>query len=254
MKIVVIGGTGLIGARLVDKLKKEGHTVIAAARQTGVNTLTGEGLPTIMRDTEVVIDVSNTPSYEGPASAAFFPASTTNLLSAEQYANVRHHIALSVVGAERLQESEYMRSKIAQEALIEASGVPYTILRSTQFFELAGRIANATTINDQVHISQTPMQPIAADEVVAALAAIAIRPPQNGTIEIAGPETMPMYELIRYFLNETEDSRQLIEDPQATYFGASLQDNSLLPGDHAILGKIRYEDWYHRRLTGQTIA
>ncbi|WP_291906472.1 SDR family oxidoreductase [Chitinophaga sp. CB10] len=254
MRIVVIGGTGLIGARLVDRLKQEGHVVFPATRRTGVDTITGQGLPAALKNTEVVIDVSNTPAFTGPASGHFFPESTTHLLTAEKYANVRHHIALSVVGAERMPDSDYMRSKLTQETLIEASGVPYTILRSTQFFELAARIANAGTINEQVHISQTPIQPIAADEVVGALAALAVRPPQNATIEIAGPESMPMYELIRYYLNETEDSRQLVEDDHALYFGAQLHPDTLLPGNDAILGKIRFEDWYRRRASGQAVV
>lgn len=248
MKIVVVGGTGLIGSKLVDKLRQLGHVVIAASPATGIDTITGEGLQEAMRGTDVVVDVSNSPSFEGKAVMEFFQRSTMNILTAAVYAGVKHHIAMSVVGSDRLTESDYMRAKVAQEDLISLSGIPYSILRSTQFFEFAGRIAQAGTIGEEVYISPAAFQPIAADEVVSALIDLVQEPPLNAIVEVAGPVRMPIYELIRYYLNAIEDSRQLVMDAQAPYFGAVLNDESLVPGDNPRLGKIKYEDWFHAQL------
>jgi uncharacterized protein YbjT (DUF2867 family) len=244
MKIVVIGGTGLIGSQLVNKLIQQEHTVIAASPASGINTITGEGLNDALKNADVVVDVSNSPSFEDKAVLDFFQRSTMNLLTAEIYAGVKHHVAMSIVGAERLPDSGYLRAKVAQEELIKESGRPYSILRSTQFFEFAGRIAQSATIANEIHISPAVFQPIASKEVVAALANIVTGSPLNATVEVAGPVRMPMSEFIRYYLNETEDSRQLITDEHARYFGAELNDESLVPGENPLLGKIKYEDWF----------
>jgi uncharacterized protein YbjT (DUF2867 family) len=252
MKIVVIGGSGLIGSKLVDKLRQLDHIVLAASPQFGVNTITGLGLNEILTGADVVVDVTNSPTtYEGKAVLDFFQRSTINLVKAEAYAAVKHHIILSIVGADRLTDSSYFRAKIAQEELVKVSGMPYSILRSTQFFELAGRIAQAGTIGEEVHISPAAIQPIASDEVVAALTDLALGTPLNTTIEVAGPVLMPMYELIRYYLNELEDSHQLVMDEHALYFGTKLNDQSLVPGENARLGKIKYEDWFIKQLVNQ---
>jgi uncharacterized protein YbjT (DUF2867 family) len=251
MKIVVVGGTGLIGSKLVSKLAMLNHTVIAAAPSLGVNTLTGFGLNHALMGTDVVVDVSNSPSFDGDEALDFFQRSTMNLLTAELYAGVKHHVALSIVGVERMPDSGYMQAKFFQEELIRESGIHYSILRSTQFFELAGRIAEAATTGDEVFISPAAFQPVAADEVVEVLTNIVTGDPLNNTVEVAGPVQMPMYELIRYYLNATEDSRQLFMDEHARYYGAALNDASLTPGDHAKVGKIKYEDWFHSQLTNQ---
>jgi uncharacterized protein YbjT (DUF2867 family) len=251
MKIVVVGGSGLIGSKLVDKLRQLDHTVIAASPQSGINTITGEGLQEALKNTDVVVDVSNSPSFEDKAVLDFFRRSTINLVTAAAYAGVKHHIAMSVVGADRLPDSGYLRAKMAQEEMIKISGIPYSILRSTQFFEFAGRIAQAGTIGEEVHISPAAFQPIASDEVVVALADIVHGAPLNDTVEVAGPVAMPMYEFIRYYLNATEDSRQLVADEHALYFGAELNDESLVPGENPRLGKIKYEDWFTTQLVTQ---
>lgn len=251
MKIVIIGGTGLIGSRLVNRLRELGHAVTPASPASGVNSLTGEGLDDVLKGAEVVVDVSNAPSFEGQAAMDFFQKSTLNLLTAETYAGVRHHIALSVVGADRLTESGYMRAKVAQEDIIKTSAVPYTVLRSTQFFELAERIIKAGVVGEEIHISSAAFQPIASEEVVAALADLAVGAPLNTTVEVAGPECMPMYEFVRYCLNETEDVHRLVEDKDALYFGARLNDESLVPGDNARLGTIRFEKWLHAQFMEQ---
>lgn len=248
MKIVVIGGTGLIGSKLVNKLRQLGHTAIAASPQSGVNTITGEGLNEVLKDAAVVVDVSNAPSFEDGAVMDFFRTSTGNLLRAEADAGVQHHVALSVAGAERLPASGYMRAKLAQEELIKNSGIPFTILHSTQFFEFAAAIANSGTVGQEVHMSTGAVQPIASDEVVKELAGIVTGPPLNTTVEVAGPVRMPMYEFIRYFLNATEDPRQLVADKRALYFGAELNDDSLVPGKSPRLGQIKYEDWFNTQL------
>ena len=251
MKIVVVGGSGLIGSRVVEKLSQQSHTVISASRQSGINTITGEGLNEVMEGAEVVVDVINARSMEGRAVLDFFTRSTINLLTAEAYAGVKHHIALSVVGADRLPDSGYFQAKLAQEELIKLSGIPYSILRSTQFYELADRIAQAGTIGHEVFISPVAFQPVAAEEVVEALSDLALGLPLNATAEMAGPVLMPMYEFIRYYLTNTEDPRQLIMDEHTRYFGAELTDESLVPGNNPRLGKIKYEDWFNYQLVHQ---
>ena len=248
MKIVVIGGTGLIGSQLVNRLRQAGHIVIAASPESGVNTITGEGLSEALKDGDVVVDVSNSPSFEDKAVMDFFQRSTMNLLTTATYAKVKHYIALSVVGTDRLQGSGYLRAKFAQEELIRESGISYTILRSTQFFEFAGRIAQSATIGNEVHISTGAIQPIASDETVAALTDIAINSPLNTTVEVGGPERMSMSEFIRHYLNTTGDSRQLIADEHALYFGTEINDDSLVPNKYARLGKIKYENWLSTQL------
>ena len=248
MKIVVIGGTGLIGSNLVNKLLQHDHTVIAASPATGVNSITGEGLNEAMKDTDVVVDVSNSPSFEDNAVMEFFQKSTTNLLSAAAYAKVKHYVALSIVGSDRVPNSGYLRAKVEQEELIKLSGIPYSILRSTQFFEFADRIAKSATIGEQVHISTAAFQPIASEETVAALTDIVLGEPLNGTVEVAGPVRTTMYEFIRYYFDEMEDTRQLVSDKHAQYFGAELNDQSLVPLGNARLGKIKYEDWLKTQL------
>ena len=251
MKIVVIGGTGLIGSKLVNKLRQLNHVVIPASPDSGVNTITGQGLNEALKGAAVVVDVSNSPSFEDKAVMDFFSRSTTNLLKAEADEGVKHHVALSIVGADRLPGSGYLRAKVAQEKLIKESGIPYSILRSTQFFEFAGRIAQEGTIGNEVHISTGAIQPIASDETVAALADIVIKPAANATAEAGGPVRMPMAEFIRYYLTATEDSRQLIPDAHALYFGVELNETSLVTGANAILGKIKYEDWFSSQLVNQ---
>lgn len=251
MKIVVVGGTGLIGSKLVNKLALLNHTVIAAAPSLGINTLTGFGLNHALKGTDVVVDVTNAPSFDGDEALDFFQRSTVNLVTAELYAGVRHHVALSIVGADRMQDSAYMRARLAQEELIMESGIHYSILRSTQFFELAGRIVEAATTGNEVYISPAAFQPVAADEVVDVLATIVTGIPLNNTVEVAGPVLMSMYEFIRYYLNATEDPRQLYQDDHARYLGATLNDTSLTPGDRAHIGSIKYEDWFNRQLINQ---
>jgi uncharacterized protein YbjT (DUF2867 family) len=248
MKIVIIGGTGLIGSNLVNKLRQPDHIVIAGSPELGVNTITGEGLSGALKDADVVVDVSNSPSFEDKAVMDFFQKSTTNLLMEAAYAKLKHYVALSIVGADRLPGSGYLRAKIRQEELIKVSGVPYSILRSTQFFEFAARIAKEGTIGNEVHISTGAIQPIASDETVAALADIVSDQPLNATVEVGGPVRMPMSEFIRYYLNATEDPRQLVADEHAHYFGVELNDTSLITADNACIGKIKYEDWLRAQL------
>jgi uncharacterized protein YbjT (DUF2867 family) len=241
MKIVVIGGSGLIGKKLVTLLCRQGHEVIAASPSSGVNSLTGEGLAQALAGANVVVDVTNAPSWEDAAVLAFFDTSTRNLLAAEAVAGVGHHVALSVVGADRLRDSGYMRAKVTQEGLIKAGKVPYTIVRATQFFEFLGGIAGSGT--DPVRVPEAPMQPLAADDVAAALADVAVGPPPNTTIELAGPETLPIAEFVGRFLAATGDKRTVIADPQATYYGAALDDRGLNPGDNPRVGPTRFGTW-----------
>jgi uncharacterized protein YbjT (DUF2867 family) len=248
MKIVVIGGSGLIGSKLVNKLRQLDHSVIAASPASGVNTITGEGLKEALKDADVVVDVSNSPSFEDNAVMEFFRTSTGNLMNAEIDAGIKHHVALSVVGTERLQASGYFRAKLAQEELIKKSGIPYTILRSTQFFEFAAGIANSGTVVQEVHLSTGAVQPIASDEVVKELADIATASPLHTTVEVAGPVRMTMYEFIRFYLKATNDSRQVVADEHALYFGTELKAESLIPGKSPRLGKIKYEDWFSTQL------
>jgi len=250
MKIVVIGGTGLIGTKLVSTLRQRGHEVVAASPNSGVNTITGEGLAEALAGAEVVVDVANSPSFEDKAALEFFETSGRNLLSAETTAGVRHHVALSVVGADRVADSGYLRAKLAQERLIKASKVPFTIVRSTQFFEFASGIAKDATTGQTVRLSPALLQPIAADDVAAALADVALGPPAKGTIEIAGPERLGLDELIRRFLGALKDARQVVADAHARYFGAELNDQSLTPGDSPRVGTTRFADWLDRMVQG----
>jgi uncharacterized protein YbjT (DUF2867 family) len=246
MKIVVIGGTGLIGSKLVNNLRERGHDVLAASPSTGVNSITREGLAEAMNGTDVVVDVANAPSWEDQAVLDFFETSSRNLLAAEAAAGVRHHVALSIVGTELLPEAGYFRAKAAQESLIKASCVPYTLLRATQFFEFVGGIVQSFTVGEQICVSPALIQPIASDDVAAALTEVVLAAPVNGTVEVAGPEAMPLDELARRFLRATGDTREVVPDVHARYFGALLDDQSLTPGQHPRLGAIRFEDWIAR--------
>jgi uncharacterized protein YbjT (DUF2867 family) len=243
MKIVVIGGSGLIGKKLVTNLRRHGHEVVDASPSSGVNTLTGEGLTEALAGAQVVVDVANSPSFEDKAVLEFFETSGRNLLAAEAAAGVGHHVALSVVGADRLPDSGYMRAKAAQEGLIRSAGIPYTILRATQFFEFVGAIAGSSAAGNTVRLPPALMQPVAAEDVAAALTDIAMNKSVNGTVEVAGPEPIRMDELVRRFLAATRDARQVTTDAQARYFGAALDDRSLTPGAKPRLGSTRFEDW-----------
>jgi uncharacterized protein YbjT (DUF2867 family) len=243
MKIVVIGGTGLIGSKLVNKLRERGHEAVAASPNSGVNTVTGEGLAQVLEDASVVVDVSNSPSLEDAAALAFFETSTRNLLAAEANAGVGHHVALSVVGTERLSESGYFRAKTAQEDLIRSSPVPYSIVHATQFYEFVKSIAAAATDGSTVRLAPVLIQPMAADDVAEAVAEVALGKPLHGTVEVAGPEQFRLDELIRQGLREQHDPRQVVADPAARYFGATLMDRTLVPGADARLGSTHFEDW-----------
>jgi uncharacterized protein YbjT (DUF2867 family) len=247
MKIVVIGGTGLIGSKTVERLRRKGHEVLAAAPSSGVNTITGEGVAEALAGAQVVVDLANSPSFEDKAALEFFETAGRNLFAAEAAARVRHHVALSVVGTDRLLENGYFRAKLAQESLIKASGIPYTIVRSTQFFEFTAAIADSGTVGQTVQVSSALYQPIASDNVADAVADAALGAPVNGTIETAGPERVPMAELVGRFLSATKDPRKVVADPRATYYGIVLNDQSLVPaGADARLGAIRFEDWLSR--------
>lgn len=243
MKIVVIGGTGLIGSKLVATLRAKGHEVLAASPDSGVNTITGEGLAAALAGAQVVVDVANSPVFQGPEVLKFFTTSGTNLLAAEQRAGVRHHLALSVVGADRLQDSDYFQAKLAQEKLIKESSIPYSILRSTQFFEFIGRIPQASADGKSVRVSDALFQPIVSDDVVAALAELTLGTPVNGIVEVAGPERFRLGELVQRVLTANGDTRQVIKDTHADYFGAELDDQTLVPGPGARSGAKRFETW-----------
>jgi uncharacterized protein YbjT (DUF2867 family) len=243
VKIVVIGGSGRIGSTLVKKLREHGHETVAASRDSGVNTLTGEGLAEALRGASVVVDVSNSPSFEDAAVLKFFETSTRNLLAAEAEAGVGHHVVLSVVGTERLSESGYFRAKIVQEKLIKESSIPYTIVRATQFFEFVKSIADAATEGSKVRLAPVLIQPMAADDVADAVARIALGGPVNGTVEVAGPQQFRLDELIRRVFSARNDPREVVPYPQARYFGAVLSERTLVPGDHARLGVTHFEDW-----------
>lgn len=243
MKIVVIGGTGLIGSKLVTNLSALGHEAVAAAPNTGVNTLTGEGLAEALKGAQVVVDVSNSPSFEDAAVLNFFQTSTRNLLFHEAAAGVGHHVALSIVGSDRLPESGYMRAKVAQEKLIKEGQIPYTIVHATQFFEFTKRIADEATRNNKVYLPPVLFQPIAADDVASALCKVATSPALNSTFEIAGPTAVRFDELIRQRLTALNDPREVVADPHARYFGAEVSERSIVPGDNAQLGETRFEDW-----------
>jgi uncharacterized protein YbjT (DUF2867 family) len=243
MKIVVIGGTGLIGSKLVNKLREHGHEAIAASPNTGVNTLTGEGLAEVLKGASVVVDVSNSPAWEDAAVLKFFETSTRNLLTYEAAAGVGHHVALSVVGTDQLSESGYFRAKIAQEKLINESSIPYSIVRATQFFEFLKGLADISVDGDKVHLPPVLFQPIAADDVATAVGKIAVDPPVNGIVEIAGPEQFRLDELVRRRLASLKDPREVVADPKARYSGAKISQKTLVPGNNARLGETRFETW-----------
>ena len=243
MKIVVIGGTGLIGSKLVNKLREHGHEAVAAAPNTGVNTLTGEGLAEVLKAASVVVDVSNSPNWEDAAVLNFFETSTRNLLSYEAAAGVKHHVALSVVGTDRMSESGYMRAKIAQEKLIEGSSMPYSIVHATQFFEFLKGLADISMLDGKVHLPHVLFQPMSADDVATAVGRVAVEPPVNGTVEIGGPEQFRVDELVRRRLTSLKDPREVVADPNALYSGAKLNEKTLVPGSNARLGQTRFETW-----------
>ena len=243
MKVVVIGGSGLIGTKLVNNLRQRGHQVLAASPATGVNTITGESLAEALAGAQVVVDVANSPSFEDKAVLEFFETSGRNLLAAEAAVGVKHHVALSVVGTDRLPDSGYLRAKVAQESLIKASKIPYTILRSTQFFEFLGGIAQAGTDGNTVRLSPALAQPIAANDVANALTDVVLGAPVNGIVEIGGPERVGLAELVQRFLTAKHDGRTVVPDIHARYFGAELNDQSLVPGDDARIAPTHFEDW-----------
>jgi uncharacterized protein YbjT (DUF2867 family) len=243
MKIVVIGGSGLIGSKVVNKLRQHGHEVVAASPSTGINTVTGEGLATALAGAQVVVDVANSPSFEDQAALDFFETSGRNVLAAEADAGVGHHVALSVVGTDRLLKSGYFRAKMAQENLIRASRIPYTILRATQFFEFMRGIAAFSTVGDTVRLSPALFQPIAAEDVADALVDIALAAPVNGMVEVAGPEALSLVEAVRQYLRAIKDERQVTADVEAGYFGLQVTDQSLTPGDSPRLGPTRFDTW-----------
>jgi uncharacterized protein YbjT (DUF2867 family) len=246
MKIVVIGGTGLIGSKTVAILRKNGHEVVAASPQSGVNTITGEGLKQAMAGTQVVIDLANSPSFEDKAVLEFFQTSGRNLLAAEAAAGVRHHVALSIVGTDRTPDNGYFRAKVAQEKLIEASGIPYTIIRSTQFMEFLRGIADSAADGNKVRISPGLFQPIASDDVAAIVADVALAAPRSGIVEIAGPERAPFNEIVARYLKAVGDPREVMRDPEARYFGGRVEERSLVPLGEARLGRIGFDEWFRR--------
>ena len=246
MKIVVIGGSGLIGKRVVERLRQRGHEAVPASPSSGVDTLTGKGLDAALAGAQVVVDVANSPTFEDAAALHFFETAGRNIAAAEVAAGVGHHVALSVVGSERLAASGYFRAKLAQEALIKASTVPYTILRATQFFEFVGGIADSATAEQTVRLPHTLFQPIASDDVADAVTDVALAPPVNGTVEVAGPEPVGLDELVGRFLRTTKDRRTVVTDATAPYFGIPVDDRSLTPAAGARIGRIRFDEWLER--------
>ena len=246
MKLVIIGGTGLIGSKLVTRLREHGHEAVPASPDTGVNTLTGEGLAEALQGASVVVDVSNSPSFEETAVMEFFTTSTRNLLKYAATAGVRHYVALSVVGTEHLPDSPYLRAKNAQETLIKGAGIPYSIVHATQFFEFVNRIADEATDGTTVRLPPVLIQPMAADDVAKAVARVAVGAPLNGTVEVAGPQQFRFDELIRQGLSARNDPRKVVADPHARYFGAELGERSLIPADDARLGEIRFQEWLNQ--------
>ncbi len=246
MKIIVIGGTGLIGTKVVKNLRDKGHEVVAASPSKGINSVTGEGLAEALVGAQVVVDVANAPSWEDKAVLEFFETSGRNLLAAEAAAGVGYHVALSVAGTDRLLASGYFRAKMAQENLIKASSIPYTIARATQFFEFVGGIAQSATQGQTVRLPPVLMQPIAADDVAAVMADVALAEPLNGTFDLAGPEPIRQDDLVRQFLNATRDGRTVITDSKALYYGIAVNDQNLTPGDNPRLGPTRFADWLSR--------
>jgi len=243
MKIVIIGGTGLIGSKLVRKLREQGHDALAASPNTGVNSITCEGLANALKGASVVVDVTNSPSWEDAAVLKFFETSTRNLLSNEAAEGVGHHVALSVVGTERLLESGFFRAKFAQENLIKASSIPYSIVRATQFFEFVKSIGDFSTDGNKIPLPPALIQPMAADDVASAVSRVAVGPPLNGTVEIGGPEKFHLDELIRMDLTARKDPRKVITDPQGRYYGIKVTERALIPDDNARLGETRFEEW-----------
>src|SRR5215831_15558390 len=243
MKLVIIGGTGLIGSKLVTRLRKEGHEAVPASPDTGVNTLTGQGLADVLRDASVVVDVSNSPSFEEKAVMDFFTTSTRNIVQHAAAAGVKHYVALSVVGTERIPDSPYLRAKNAQENLIKGGGIPYSIVHATQFFEFVKRIADEATVGTTVRLPPVLFQPMAADDVAKAVARVAVGDPVNGIVEVAGPQQFRFDELIRLSLAAHHDPREVVADPHARYFGAELSERSLVPWGEARLGDIRFDQW-----------
>ena len=243
MKIVVIGGSGLIGSKLVPKLREQGHEAVAASPQSGVNTLTCEGLAEVLKGAAVVVDVTNSPSWEDAAVLKFFETSTRNQLAYEAAAGVKHHVALSVVGTERLLASGFFRAKMAQENLIKASSIPFTIIRATQFFEFVKGIADFSTEGNKVHVPTAFIQPMAADDVASAVSRIATGSPVNGTVEIGGPERFHLDEVVRQYLAANKDPREVVADPKARYYGVEVSEKTLVPGDGARLGATRFQTW-----------
>lgn len=247
MKIVILGGTGLIGSKVVNLLRKHGHEVIAASPSKGINSITGEGLTEALSGAQVVVDVTNSPSFEDKAVLEFFETSTRNVLAAETKTGVGHHVAVSIVGADQLPASGYLRAKVAQEKLIKGSPIPYTILRATQFFEFVGRIADEATSGQSVHLPPVLFQPIFSDDLAAEVAKIAMAKPLNGTIEIAGPDAVPFDELVREYLAAHQDPRTVVADNEARYFGTTLEKRSLIPtGNNPLLGSCHFADWLSR--------
>jgi uncharacterized protein YbjT (DUF2867 family) len=250
MKIVVIGGTGLIGSKTVTILRQGGHEVVAASPRSGINTITGEGLKEGVAGAQVVIDLANSPSFEDKAVLEFFETSGRNLLAAEAAAGVRHHVALSIVGTDRTPDNGYFRAKVAQEKLIKASGIPYTIIRATQFLEFLGAIAASSADGNTVRFSPGLFQPIAADDVAAIVADVALAAPRNGIVEIAGPERAPFNDIIAGFLKAVGDPREVVRDPEARYFGGRVEEHSLVPLGEARLGRIGLDEWLRRSRAG----
>jgi uncharacterized protein YbjT (DUF2867 family) len=252
MKIVVIGGSGLIGKKLVNNLRQQGHEVVAASPSSGVNTITGEGLAEALAGAQVAVDVANAPSWEDQAVLEFFETSGRNILAAEEVAGVGHHVALSVVGTDRLLKSGYFRAKMAQENLITASKIPYTIVRATQFFEFVAGIAAFSTVGNTVRLSHALFQPMAAEDVAGALADVALAAPLNGMLEVAGPEALPMDDAVRQYLRANKDERQVITDAQAGYYGLQITDQSLTPGRSPRLAPTRFETWLKQSTTSSS--
>ena len=250
MKIVVIGGTGLIGSKLVERLRNDGHDAVAAAPDTGVNTLTGEGLAEALDGAQVVVDVANAPVWDDAAVLDFFETTSRNVLAAERDAGVKHHVVLSVVGADRLPDSGYFRAKVAQEEITKAGSVPYTILRATQFFEFIGRIADSSVEGDTIHLAPVFIQPESADDFAAAVAVVAVSEPANRVVELGGPEQFRLDELARRVLRANDDPRPVAADADARYFGAELADHSLTPGSGARIAPTRFEEWLSRSAAG----
>jgi uncharacterized protein YbjT (DUF2867 family) len=250
MKIVVIGGTGLIGSKTVAILRQGGHEVVAASPKSGINTITGEGLKEALAGAQAVIDLANSPSFEDKAVLEFFEASGRNLLAAEAAAGVRHHVALSIVGTDRTPDNGYFRAKVAQEKLIEASGIPYTIIRATQFMEFLGTIAASSAAGNMVRLSPGLFQPIASDDVAAIVADVALAAPRSGIVEIAGPERAPFNEIIACYLKAVGDPREVVSDPEARYWGGRVEEHSLVPLGEARLGRIGFDEWLRRSRAG----